>query len=110
MAHRPQQNGVAWLEQIDRALRHHASPPEEMLRAPLEVLISEPRPVPRRRAIQHALCLWNHLGADTVAGNHRDRECFHRAETIFARGYFGLFCALAQSSSGLRPSAALAIS
>ena len=41
MADRAEQDGVAGLQQIDRAGRHHAAPAEVVVRAPVEILKRE---------------------------------------------------------------------
>ena len=41
MSDRAEQDGVAGLEQIDRAGRHHAAPAEVVVRAPVEILKGE---------------------------------------------------------------------
>ena len=80
MAHRAEQDGVAGLEQVDRAGRHHAAPAEVVIRAPVEILEGEGDVVLLGALFENAFCLRDDFGADTVAGDHRDREGLHRFE------------------------------
>ena len=57
MAHRAQQDGIAGLEQIDGARRHHAAPAEVVVRAPVEILKRESDVVLLRALFQNAFCL-----------------------------------------------------
>src|SRR5258707_1325748 len=84
MAHGAEQDGIAGLQQIDRARRHHAAPTEEVLAAPLEVLEDEGHVVLVRALFQNALGLRNDLCADAVAGDYGYCECLHGSKTIVA--------------------------
>ena len=80
MSHGAEQDGIAGLEEIDGAGRHHAAPAEVVIRAPVEILEGEGDVVLLRALFQNAFCRWDDFGADTVAGNHRYREGLHRFE------------------------------
>ena len=79
-----EQDGVAGLQQIDGAGRHHAAPAEEVVRAPVEILKREGDVVLLRALFEDAFCLRDDFGADTVAGDHRNREGFIGSNTIVA--------------------------
>ena len=83
MAHRAEQNGVAGLQQIDGAGRHHAAPAEEVVRAPVEILKREGDVVLLRDLFEDPLGLRDDFGADAVARDHRNREGLHRGMTQF---------------------------
>ena len=80
MADGAEEDGIAGLQQIDRAGRHHAAPAEVVFGAPVEILEREGDVMLLARLFQNAFCLRDDFGADTVAGDHRDREGFHRFE------------------------------
>ena len=52
--------------------------------APVEILKREGDVVLLRALFQNALGLRDDFGADTVAGDHRDREGLHGSNTIVA--------------------------
>ena len=77
-----QQDGVAGLEQVDGACRHHAAPAEEVVGAPVEILKREADVVLFGDALQDAFRLRNDFLAHTIAGNHADRKRLHVFDVI----------------------------
>ena len=86
MAHRAQQNGVAGLQQVERAGGHHLPPAEKVRRAPFEVLKREREIVFVRGVLEHALGLRHHFLAHAIAGDHRYCEGPHGTLILLRRG------------------------
>jgi len=77
MSHRAQQDGVAGLQEIDRAGRHHMPPAEEVLRAPIEVLKHKGHMMFLADHFQDPLGGGNDFTANAVACDHGDSKCLH---------------------------------
>ena len=77
MAHGAEQNGVARLQQVDGAGRHHAAPAEEVIRAPVEILKREVDAMFARYRLEHLPGGRKNLLAHTVAGYHRNCKSSH---------------------------------
>jgi len=89
VSHRAEQYGIAGLEEIDGARRHHAAPAKEVARAPVEILERERDVMLLCDLFQNAFCRRDDFRAHPVAGNHRYCEGLHGSEHNCSRNYTG---------------------
>src|SRR5258706_8971184 len=78
MPGRAEQDGIVLPDQVPAIRGHHATVPFVVLAAPVEVVNREPEaPLARRDGVEHLDAGRDHLGADAVARDGRDRVGLH---------------------------------